>query len=109
MSTTNHSPGPWHVGANGTIIYDADGMPVASASVYHGRTQPRTAQFNAVLLAAAPHLRKALQWAIGMAEEAILAREEGDDPQDTPDVITMHREALRDAMAALRSAKELRS
>ena len=55
------SPGPWHVGGNGTIIYDAQGTPVASATVYHGHAQPGTARANAHLLGASYTLLSALE------------------------------------------------
>lgn len=54
---------------------------------------------------AAPALLASLRWAIGMAEEAILVREEGNDPEDTPEVIAMHREALEAARAAMAKAE----
>jgi len=50
------SPAPWHVGGNGSIVYASDGMPVANAVVYHGRTEPGTSARNARLMAAAPEL-----------------------------------------------------
>ncbi len=46
-------------------------------------------------------LGAALRWAIGMAEKAIAVREEGDDPEDSPDVIAMHRDELAKARALL--------
>lgn len=60
---------------------------------------------DADLLAAAPLMLDALRWAIGMAEEAITAREQGDDPEDTPEIIAMHREALQAAQYAIFSAE----
>lgn len=102
-SNTPYSPGPWHVGGNGTIVYDANGMPVASATVYHARAEPEMARSNARLIAAAPALLQSLQWAAGMAEEAILEREQGGDPQDAPDIVAMHWDALKQAQQVLKS------
>lgn len=51
-------------------------------------------------------LTAALDWAVGMAEEAILVREAGDDPADTPDIIAMHRAGLEAARTALTLAQE---
>lgn len=47
-----------------------------------------------------------LEWAIGMAEEAIVVRESGDDPEDTPETIAMHREELAKARTALQVVKD---
>lgn len=44
---TEHTQGPLHVGGDGTIIYDKAGWGVASATVFHGRQEPGTAQANA--------------------------------------------------------------
>lgn len=54
MPASNTTPGPWHVGGNGTIVYAADGLAVANATTYHGRTEPETGRANAALIAAAP-------------------------------------------------------
>lgn len=56
----NHAPAAWHVGGDGTIVYDAAGMPVANATVYHARSEPDSARRNAVLIAAAPDLARLL-------------------------------------------------
>jgi hypothetical protein len=73
--TTKHTPAPWHVGGDGTIIYDTQGWAVANASVFHGRHEPRTeAIANANLIASAPDLLAAL-------EDAITAHDKG---YDTP-------------------------
>ena len=50
---TEHTQGPLHVGGDGTIIYDKDGWGVASATVFHGRQEPGTAQGNARRIVAA--------------------------------------------------------
>lgn len=64
----NYTPGPWHVGGNGTIIYDAEGWGVANATVFHGR-HPGAAEANAHLIAAAPELLAALQEVVMLAQE----------------------------------------
>ena len=33
----NHTKEPWHTGADGIIIYDANGWGIANATVFHGR------------------------------------------------------------------------
>lgn len=56
------TPGPWHTGGDGTIIYAADGWAVASATVFHGRHGGRAeAKADARLIAAAPELLGALR------------------------------------------------
>lgn len=47
-----------------------------------------------------------LEWAIGMAEEAISCRESGEDDQDTPDIIAMHREQFAIAQQHLAMLKD---
>lgn len=64
MYNANHTPGPWHAGGNGTIIYANDGWGVANATVFHWRQEPGTAEANARLIAAAPELLAALEWAV---------------------------------------------
>lgn len=54
---------------------------------------------------AGPALLKALAWAARMAEEAISVREAGDDPEDTPEMIALHRESLEEARAAIAAAE----
>lgn len=46
-------------------------------------------------------LAASLQWAIGLAEEAIAVREAGDDEEDTPEIIAMHRAELDKARKIL--------
>lgn len=60
---SKHTPGPWHAGRGqqSTIVYDAEGWGVASATVFHGRTEPETSIANASLIAAAPDLLAALE------------------------------------------------
>lgn len=58
---SKHTPGPWHTGGDGTIIYDADGWGIANATVFHGRQNPGAARANALLIAKAPDLRRALE------------------------------------------------
>ena len=50
-------------------------------------------------------LLAALKWAIGMAEEAIMVRESGDDPEDTEEVLQMHRDEMASAQAAIARAE----
>lgn len=52
-------------------------------------------------IAEAPAMVEALRWALSMAEEAILVRENGDDPEDTPDICEMHRAELERHRAIL--------
>ncbi|WP_234179194.1 hypothetical protein [Sphingopyxis sp. NFH-91] len=47
-----------------------------------------------------------LEWAIGMADEAISCREAGADDHDTPDIIAMHREHFAIAQQHLAMLKE---
>lgn len=55
MSST-HTPGPWHVGGkDNQIVYDAKGMPVASATTYFSFDDD-TMRANADLIASAPEL-----------------------------------------------------
>ncbi len=42
---------------------------------------------------------ESLNWAIGMAQEALMLRESGDDPEDTPEVMKMHRDGMEKAIA----------
>ena len=61
MSNTKHTPGPWHTGGDGKIIYSNDGWAVANATVFHGRADPHhEAESNARLIAATPELLAAL-------------------------------------------------
>lgn len=53
------------------------------------------------IFAEAPAMVEALRWALSMAEEAILVRENGDDPEDTPDICEMHRAELERHRAIL--------
>ncbi len=53
------------------------------------------------LAAELPAMVEALRWALSMAEEAILVRENGDDPEDTPDICEMHRAELERHRAIL--------
>lgn len=55
-----HTPGPWRVGGDGTIIYAPDGFAVANATVFHGR-HPGAAPANARLIAAAPDMLAELE------------------------------------------------
>jgi len=63
MKTIEHTPGPWAVGSNGASIkiVDADGKAVAMVT-------PRRDWWNADLIAAAPELLEALEWAVETAD-----------------------------------------
>lgn len=54
-------------------------------------------------------LVKALEWAVGMAEEAITCRETNPDPEDTDEIIALHRASLVEAQHALRLAQGAQS
>jgi len=56
---------------------------------------------DAARIVEAPAMVEALRWALSMAEEAILVRENGDDPEDTPDICEMHRAELERHRAIL--------
>ncbi|MEH3063839.1 MAG: hypothetical protein PGN33_14220 [Methylobacterium radiotolerans] len=104
-----HTPGPWQADAQYIAAVDGRPVPIA-ASQYVWVTAPggpahEEACANARLIAAAPDLLAALRWAASMAEEAILVRENGGDPEDTPEVIAMHREELEAARAAITKAE----
>ncbi len=77
----------WHTGGNGLIVYDQNGWPVANAVTYH--TKRRDDRQTARLLAAAPELLSALQWAIDQIEDSL-------DPD--------HQAALAAAQAAIAKA-----
>lgn len=62
MRAPKHTLGPWHVGADGTIVFDKDGWGVASATTFHGRHNgPESAKTNGRLIAAAPELLRVAQ------------------------------------------------
>lgn len=46
-------------------------------------------------------VRHALRWALSMAEEAIVGREAGENPEETPEIIAMHRTELDEACRVL--------
>ena len=52
MSQATHTQGELHTGGDGTIIYDREGWPVANATVYHARLEPKASQDNARRLVA---------------------------------------------------------
>lgn len=72
------------------IIYGQGGEYIATVP----------AEFASVIVEA-PAMVEALRWALSMAEEAILVRENGDDPEDTPDICEMHRAELERHRAIL--------
>lgn len=106
---TRHTPGPWRADAQYIGAVNGSPVPIASSHLEWftapGGPAHEEACANARLIAAAPDLLAALRWAASMAEEAILVRENGDDPEDTPEVIAMHREELEAARAAIAKAE----
>lgn len=58
MTTTKHTPGPWHVGLKQAhrIVYDPKGWAVCDCTVYHGQDDADEMKANAALIAAAPEL-----------------------------------------------------
>ena len=60
-----HTPGPWHVGGNGTVVYASDGWAVTVTTMVHVRDNTlELAKANAALIAAAPDLLAALGQAL---------------------------------------------
>lgn len=51
-----YTPGPWHTGADGRIVYNAAGWAVCNAVTFHQRHQGDEDRANARLIAAAPEL-----------------------------------------------------
>lgn len=49
-----HTPGPWHLGGNGFIVYAQNGYAICDVKTFHGRDDSDTE--NARLIAAAPEL-----------------------------------------------------
>lgn len=94
------------------------GRPTFVVSLLDGDSIPKGELCNAVVAAMTANIAEALnfmagaaipaawvhalEWATGMAEEAIVEREGGDDPEDTPDIIAMHRGELEKARALLK-------
>ena len=61
MSAVTHTPGPWHVGGqNSLIVYASDGWAICNATVFHHK-HPDAAQADAHLIAAAPDLLAVVQ------------------------------------------------
>lgn len=56
-----HTPGPWHIGGNGFIVYAANGYAICDVKTFHGRNDSDAA--NADLITAAPELLEALKQA----------------------------------------------
>lgn len=75
--SAKHTPGPWHIGADGRIVYDVDGWAVSNAVTFHGRHSERDAFSNARLIAEAPAMLEALKnlledaLALGIADSDI--------------------------------------
>lgn len=57
---SKHTPGPWHVGDTGLVVYGSDGYAVANATTYHGRISREISNANARAIAALPDLIAAL-------------------------------------------------
>ena len=72
---TIHTPGPWHRSTlkGGLIVYGPDGYAIANAQVWHGRHEEFSAEGNAQLIAAAPELLEACEWAL----DALVAHKAG--------------------------------
>lgn len=109
VADAKHTSGPWEIVPQPTyeLIYGPNSVLVGSA---YGGTRTwgislKERRANARLIAAAPEMLEALRWAVGMAEEAIIVRETGDDPEDTPEIIAMHRQELARAQAVLAKAE----
>ena len=52
-----HTPGPWHVGGNGTVVYASDGWAITVTTMVHVRDNTiELAKANAMLIAAAPDM-----------------------------------------------------
>lgn len=68
---SSHTPGPWHVGEGpqAQIVYDKDGWGVANAVVFHRKHEAGSTIANARLIAAAPDLLEALQYAVSQVPE----------------------------------------
>jgi hypothetical protein len=59
-TTTQHTPGPWQISADGQRVLDSDGEGVL-ATVYGAACADQDGAANARLIAAAPDLLAALQ------------------------------------------------
>ena len=92
MSAAKHTPGPWHVGRGLAlrIVYNKDGWPVASAAVFHNRFSENEDLANALLIAEAPDMLKALQ----ELADAAQARE---NPMGDPCALLAAQASLREA------------
>ena len=99
---TGISQGPWALqvapgdSAGAVKVVSATGGVVALMKAAGGRKVE-----NARAVVEVPAMVEALRWALSMAEEAILVRENGDDPEDTPDICEMHRAELERHRAIL--------
>ena len=65
-----HTPGPWHLGGNGFIIYSADGFAVADVKTFHRRRDDGP---NARLMTAAPELAEAAHLALQLIKDTWIA------------------------------------
>ena len=92
--TTQHTPGPWHVGLRQAeqIVYNAAGWAVANATVYHGKEDLAATKANARLIAASPD-------AVPMAEAILNLTLDESDPAHAR-VIAMARSFLARATGA---------
>lgn len=96
---SEHTPGPWHTG-DGTmgrrIVYDARGMAIADAKLFHGKRASGEDFANARLIAAAPDLLLALQMAMP-ALDSVRAQFPRHPSDDSIDVVAAARAAIRKA------------
>lgn len=99
MSAAKHTPGPWHVGRGLAlrIVYDKDGWAVASAAVFHNRFSENEDLANALLIAEAPDMLKALQ-------ELADAAQDRENPMGDPCALLAAQANLRDATKRARAA-----
>lgn len=59
--SSGYTPGPWHTGGDGRIVYNAAGWAVCNAVTFHQRHQGDEDRANARLIAAAPELLATLE------------------------------------------------
>lgn len=72
--SAGYTPGPWHTGADGRIVYNAAGWAVCNAVTFHQRHQGDEDRANARLIAAAPELLEELEECASDLEAEIEAR-----------------------------------
>lgn len=89
-----HTPGPWHTGADGRIVYDANGWAISNAITFHHQRGGGQDRDNARLIAAAPEMVEVLrQW---------LAYDNSDDADfSSPGPMVAYAEAINATRALL--------